>query len=39
MELTFQLHDHLGSENICRGVAEALDRANIMRVEALQQHS
>jgi SulP family sulfate permease len=28
-----EFHDHLGSDNICRSVAEALDRAKVMRLE------
>jgi SulP family sulfate permease len=32
-------HDYLGSANICRSVAEALNRAKIMRAENSQQHS
>jgi sulfate permease, SulP family len=28
-----EFHDYLGSDNICRSVAEALDRAKIMRLE------
>ena len=28
-----EFHDYLGSDNICRSVAEALDRAKVMRLE------
>jgi SulP family sulfate permease len=33
-----EVHDHAGAENICGSVAEALDRAKIMRPEASKQH-
>lgn len=33
-----EFHDHVGTENICRSVAEALDRAKSMYPEAAKQH-
>jgi SulP family sulfate permease len=32
-------HDYLGSENICGNVAEALDRAKLMRLEVSKEPS
>jgi SulP family sulfate permease len=32
------LHGHLGPQNVCFSVAEALDRAKTMRPEASEQH-
>jgi SulP family sulfate permease len=33
-----EFHEHVGQENICHSVTEALDRAKKMYVEAVQQH-